>query len=695
MISIFKYVSMKLIIDYFKPFSGFLLMLILLVFELNTFAQQKSVIDNFPPVDVLESNCPSEGYFFIASNELVSSEDSNYISIIDNYGTPVFFKIMPGKVTNFKLQPNGYLTFCTGSPKKIFVLDSSYTQIDTITSVDYELNDADFVLTNDNEIFILAYENRLFDMSTIVDGGNPNAIIKESVIQILDNNKQVLFTWKSSDYFNILDVNEDSPFVDLTSPEIDYISLSDIEIDSDSTFLISCKYMDEITKINRNNGEIVWRLGGKRNEFTFINDELGFSQQTSIQKLPNGNLLVFDSGTLHSTQESSIVEYELNELTKTATFIRRIGDKKNIYADQNAGANHLSNGNNIISWGNNKPSLTEFNPNGTVALELDFSDHSFSKQIYKSNWNTNIFTPVVDSINFGMWDYTVFRYILVLKNNSDEIVNINRVTNFSEAFYIEQTLPFQIPANGTKNLIVCYYPEFIQTSIVTDVLTISSDSDTQRIARQVKLVGYRDDFVAPTVEIYPQDEEINVNVDTSFYFKFNEPIRFQDDTEITYENVSDIILLKKDDINGLEIGFDAAISTNKDLITIVPRSKLEYSQTYYIELNGSLEDYYNNALATESNSTFTTSSPSLIQQMDTNEIKFFPNPTSGVFNIESNLNSIVKVEIYNIQGQLFFDYNHLLSKNFNHNLEYLNKGIYICKITLTNGMCYFHKIILQ
>ena len=32
--------------------------------------------------------------------------------------------------------------------------------------------------------------------------------------------------------------------------------------------LISSRHMDEVTKIDRQTGEIIWRLGGKNNDFT-------------------------------------------------------------------------------------------------------------------------------------------------------------------------------------------------------------------------------------------------------------------------------------------------------------------------------------------------------------------------------------------------------------------------------------------
>ena len=60
-------------------------------------------------------------------------------------------------------------------------------------------------------------------------------------------------------------------------------------------------------KIDKSSGKVIWNLGGKKNEFEFINDEMKFSHQHSIRKLENGNIILFDNGNLHNPQSRSIV----------------------------------------------------------------------------------------------------------------------------------------------------------------------------------------------------------------------------------------------------------------------------------------------------------------------------------------------------------------------------------------------------
>ena len=66
----------------------------------------------------------------------------------------------------------------------------------------------------------------------------------------------------------------------------------------------------------REDGRILWRLGGKNNEFTFVNDPERFSQQHSIRRIPNGHVMLFDNGNYHAVPHSRAVEYALDENAK-------------------------------------------------------------------------------------------------------------------------------------------------------------------------------------------------------------------------------------------------------------------------------------------------------------------------------------------------------------------------------------------
>ena len=102
----------------------------------------------------------------------------------------------------------------------------------------------------------------------------------------------MVFQWRSWDHFKF----EESK-ADLTGDRVNPVHGNSFELDHDGNLIISSRRMDEITKIDRQTGEIIWRLGGKANEFTFINDPEPFFSQHDARRLANGNITIFDNHT--------------------------------------------------------------------------------------------------------------------------------------------------------------------------------------------------------------------------------------------------------------------------------------------------------------------------------------------------------------------------------------------------------------
>jgi hypothetical protein len=93
---------------------------------------------------------------------------------------------------------------------------------------------------------------------------------------------------------------------------------------------------------------------------------------------------------------------------------------------------------------------------------------------------------------------------------------------------------------------------------------------------------------------------VNVSRDTVIYINFSEPVRRPDNTEFTYANVDQLIIFKKNNSTGENVPFDAVISTDKKVITVTPKSRLDSTQTYYVTVTNGYEDYSNNSGAATS-----------------------------------------------------------------------------------------------
>ncbi len=663
----------------------------------EVFSQTDPVSNYFPDIKIIESNSPAPGYYFLAVKGLTAPGAKYFIAIVDNYGTPVFFRLMPKASVSMRLLKDGTIGYVHGVPRKLYLMDEMLNITDTINTVGLKLDGHDWDVDDSGNYhrYVFAQYTRTVDMSVLVVGGNSAAEINETVIQEFDTDNNLLNSWYTEDLFDILDGNEESPFVDFTEASIDYAHLNSVAVFSDTSFVVSTRHMDEITNIDRRSGEIIWRLGGKNNQFTFINDTIGFTHQHCPRKLENGNLLLFDNGNLHDTQFSSAIEYELDEVNMTATLVRRFRRNPDVFAPRDGATQRVHNGNTLITWGPVWPGVTEFNPDGTIAFDMDTKEHSMSPRIEKYRWETKVFETSVDSVDFGTFDGTnpVVR-TMQLTNNTDTIMHLTGYTTRSDNFSVESTLPLEMQPGVPTDIIISFEPQLTYQGYFNDVITLASDNESQRIARQVFLEGSQADNISPTMIIMPDSS--NVPVSANIIIDFSEPVRISGGPEVDYSNVGDLIAFKKNSISGIEVASTASINTGKNKITIKPEVLLDSGQVYYVDISGVLEDYSGNALVS-SPGTFNTAMATGIYDIgDLSDLSIYPNPSSGMVQFQMELNNPAYLIIYSSDGRIIL--NKTISSGFQHefDLSGLGKGMYLMLIKSdSQGILGRGKIIIE
>ena len=122
----------------------------------------------------------------------------------------------------------------------------------------------DFQMLPNGHAILMIYDRQPVDMSQIVPDGDPDAIVIGLVLQELDTEKTSYLNGAVGITFQSL-IQQST----WTTDEVDYVHGNSVDVDHDGNWLISSRYLDEVTKIDRETGEIIWRLGGKQNMFTF------------------------------------------------------------------------------------------------------------------------------------------------------------------------------------------------------------------------------------------------------------------------------------------------------------------------------------------------------------------------------------------------------------------------------------------
>jgi len=337
---------------------------------------------SFPPIQSTIYQTPAPGMLFLASFS-AAPNITPYLMIIDDNGTPLFYRAMSAACFDFKRQPNGLLTYYDSGKLKYYEMDSTYTVVDSFQCGNGLLTDEhELRLLPNGHALLMSYDGQDVDMSEFVDGGDPDAQVVGCVIQELDENKNVVFEWRSWDHFQITDATHEN----LQAEYIDYVHANALEVDFDGNILLSSRHMDEITKIDRQTGDIIWRWGGKNNEFNFQGDTLQFSHQHAIRRLDNGHYVLFDNGNYHSTPYSRAVEYDLNQHSLTARNVWQYRNTPDTYGFAMGYVQRLANGNTLITWGTGKPNLIEVDPAGNKVMEMALPVNVFSYRALRQDW---------------------------------------------------------------------------------------------------------------------------------------------------------------------------------------------------------------------------------------------------------------------------------------------------------------------
>jgi outer membrane protein assembly factor BamB len=134
----------------------------------------------------------------------------------------------------------------------------------------------------------------------------------------------------------------------------DYSHANTIEPDPrDDTLIISCRNMNQLVKVSRSTGEIVWRLGV---DGDFEMDPADyFYHQHSPELQQNGNILLFDNGTArpeeHGGEFSRALELTVDEAEMKAEAVWSYRHEPDLFCPIWSDADRLPNGNTLVTFG--------------------------------------------------------------------------------------------------------------------------------------------------------------------------------------------------------------------------------------------------------------------------------------------------------------------------------------------------------
>ncbi|MDP4199928.1 MAG: aryl-sulfate sulfotransferase [Bacteroidota bacterium] len=357
-----------------------------------------------PPFRVTVDQNPAPGKIYTSTlGKGTLGPLTSYLVMFDEHGNmlrnqPCFQQ--DWHILDFQLQPNGRLTYGAGptlgaggvTGGKYYVMDTAtWSLIDSLqASPGYQTDIHELRMFPDGHYALIGVSDTLMARKDFRPGSTDTTRvhIEGNTVEVFDANKHSLFLWRGIDHYKVADADTTTKQVRLSDKVIDFQHANSIDFDASGNILISNRHLCELTLIKYPTGEILWRMGGKHNQFTLVGDSIWFSYQHAARFLPNGHITLFDNADIDSVEgkvgsfyaNSRAVEYEVDPVARTVRLVWQYHHTPEIHSQAMGYVQRLPNQNTLVSWGFVQPdsvAFTEVRPDNSTAFEMLLSNGTF------------------------------------------------------------------------------------------------------------------------------------------------------------------------------------------------------------------------------------------------------------------------------------------------------------------------------
>lgn len=322
--------------------------------------------------------------------------------MVDEKGSPVWFKKVPDPATvaiDFKTQiyrRQPVLTWWEGTiggtggqgvgQGEFVIADRSYREITRVRAAGSEQADQhDFQITPKGTALFWVYDPIPFDLTAF--GGPKEGVLHDCLIQEVDiaTGKKV-FEWSAIKHIGADESYAPLPQGDSAHLPYDFFHANSVGLAADGNIIASSRHTWATYKIERGTGKLMWRLGGKKSDFT-VDAKSKFAWQHDFRQRRDGTYSVFDNGfgTTKVNPYSRGLVMKLDEAKMTATFVQEYVHPDKLSCMTQGNFRELADGGSFIGWGQ-KPYFTEHNADGTVRLAGHLPLDNQSYRAYKAEW---------------------------------------------------------------------------------------------------------------------------------------------------------------------------------------------------------------------------------------------------------------------------------------------------------------------
>jgi hypothetical protein len=261
----------------------------------------------------------------------------------------------------------------------------------------------DFQITSNDTAILVIYDPILMDLSSV--GGPELGWFYDGMFQEINlETGEVLFQWRVSDFYHPSDSYypiEDSG--QTRTSGYDHSHINSVDKDDQGRYLVSMRHLHTVACIDGTTGDVLWSLGGKRNNFADASDGAAtdFSWQHDARWQGPNRLSLFDNAAYNNDNLSAVSRgmiVDLDMEARQATLAQSFDHPHDLMAVSQGNVQVLDTGNVLVGWGHSA-AFTEFSPEGDIVCNVHFGASAFftfgrvvSYRVFKFDWVGNPLT---------------------------------------------------------------------------------------------------------------------------------------------------------------------------------------------------------------------------------------------------------------------------------------------------------------
>jgi len=329
---------------------------------------------DFPQMQFNRPGTPPPGWYLTGT--LLAAKDGSsglYAMILDEYGTPVWYKKTPGGAIDTRLLPGQKIAWAPtlgpsigADPTKGFEVYDLATQTSQTVKTPEGPTDPHELLqvANGNRFMIATPLRSGLDLSSLGKADPGNGTIVDCIIEEVNQAGGLVWSWRASDHIAIKESG--NPFLVTVNKQLaaDIYHCNSVDIDpapdpSVADVMISVRHTNAVYLLDKQTKAIRWKLSGNQvtgpdneKQLTIAGDSLqGFSGQHDARFQGDGRISLFDDQSFTSGYARG-VEYQVNELLGTALHLREFASPDGKNSPAGGSYRTYANGtDNLIGWG--------------------------------------------------------------------------------------------------------------------------------------------------------------------------------------------------------------------------------------------------------------------------------------------------------------------------------------------------------